>query len=73
MSWEYRVGRRDTGAETHYAVYEVYYDDNEITCWTAAPVYAFGDSALEVQADLAKMLEATKKPVIDINTLEEVL
>ena len=65
--WNNRVIRQtfDTG-EVMFALHEVYYDDNGTPkSITSDPVFPHGETLEELQADIARMLEATKKPVLN--------
>lgn len=66
MHWDYRIVR----TEERLAIHEVYYaDDGVITGCTVEPVAACGEDVNDVFADLMMMHEATRLPVLDIETL----
>ena len=82
MKWNYRVIKTRTPAwnqgsstetiwEEQSEIYEVYYDnDGFVKCWSANPISPSGDSLYWLKWDLQKMLEATEKPIINIEDLK---
>jgi len=71
MSWNYRVMKRktkDTNEEIveFLEIHEVYYDsEGSIEWYTKNGVSVGGSDLGELRADLAHMLEALKKPILD--------
>lgn len=80
MIWNYRVMRAHekipnaSNSETYYAIYEVYYaEDGSITNWTQdASGSPFGATLEEMSNDLAWIMTALTKPVLDYETGKEV-
>jgi len=75
MAWNYRVVhavyKPGTPDEDHtYSLHEVYYNDRgEITLWSKDSISAIGGTADELLADLTRMAEAHKKPVLEWDEL----
>lgn len=69
MPWNYRVMRRtdQTGAQ-YYCIVEAHYQakgDSLPSSWTEGESAPIGESATELLNDLAWMLTALTKPVLD--------
>jgi len=70
VTWNYRVVKKtNTGydnLEEYYGIHEVYYSEEGVPeMVTVEPVGPAGDTLEELKQDLAYMLEALKKPVLD--------
>ena len=66
--WNYRVMRRQykNDDDPVYTIHEVYYNDNgDVEGHTQDAVYAYGNTAEELKADLELMLLAFDKPVLE--------
>ena len=62
MSWNYRVVRNEHGLR----IFDVYYDEAGAPIAThEAPTYVYGETVDDLKAQLALMLEALDKPVIE--------
>ncbi len=78
MTWSYRVVRKiETGYDNlgeYYGIHEVYYDDDgKPEMVTVDPIGPAGDTLKELKCDLAYMLDALKKPVLDYEDIEGVV
>jgi len=76
MSWHYQMTRQPVDGEWVYRIREVYHDmvaDNDLgIMWTAEEMAPFGESARELQEDVALMLhDAFNYPVLDITDPEK--
>lgn len=61
MNWDYRVFFEDAG----YTIRTVYYDDTgAIAACSEKETAPFGESLVELEAELNQLLAALKKPVI---------
>lgn len=72
MTWNYRVVEHYNKEhnETFYNIHSVYYDDNgKIKMWSSDPVYAQGDDLEDLRRELARMLEACDKPILNATEL----
>lgn len=70
MTWNYRICKRTYLSEDALEVHEVYYNpDGSIWAVTEEPVTAFGETLKELRSSLRRMQEATKKEVVDLDTL----
>lgn len=80
MTWDYRIVRRsysdpDDGVSMQYDIHEAYYDDsndskpNLITVDGVPPT---GETLQELKTDLAHMILAFDRPVLDYETREEI-
>ena len=67
MTWTYRVIRDENGG---HRIAEVYTGESS-PMWTETPCYPWGDDLEELRRDMALMLEAFDKPVLDEATLRE--
>ena len=57
--------------EEYFAIHEVYYDEyGYIAFWSENEISPSGDSLYWLKWDLQKMLEATEKPIINIEDLK---
>lgn len=67
MSWNYRIMRRPgPDGSADYAIHEVYYgQDGEVRNWTANGVGPGGETLDELSSDLAFILAALSRPVLD--------
>jgi hypothetical protein len=66
MSWDYRVIRTEGEAGARYAIYEVYYDDEDRPeARTGHPSYPAGETLEELQEDLHSYQAALSQPVLD--------
>lgn len=80
MSWDYRLCKRTYApphpvyddVEIRFAIHEVYYDKRDrITSYTEQPISFQGDSPGDVVISLHQaMLNASAKPVIDLDALD---
>jgi hypothetical protein len=76
--WNYRVMRHEQriadNDEVFYAIHEVYYKDNdEVKGWTAnATGSPCGETMQEMIRDLAWIMTALAKPVLDAATGKEI-
>lgn len=71
MTWNYRVIKQEQPEGTAFAIYEVYYDEQDnIQFISNDPQNPFGETIEELRGDLEYMLQALDKPVLD---MEEVL
>ena len=76
--WNYRVMRHEvqtpSGDETYYAIHEVYYtEDGKIDGWAEdASGSPSGDTFEEMIRDLAWIIAAVTKPILDAETGNEV-
>ncbi|MCA1782025.1 MAG: hypothetical protein LC679_07580 [Intrasporangiaceae bacterium] len=76
MNWNHRVMRKthDTG-EVAYSIREVFYesdgeDAGKIIGWTADAMDPHGETLDELRADLARMLAACDRAVLDEDVLK---
>jgi hypothetical protein len=70
MTWNYRVFRIREKSELHEEVYyevrEVYYNNKgHIETWTEDGINPFGETFLELQADICNMMDALDKPILE--------
>lgn len=72
MAWNYRVFRgADPDGSTYYEICEVHYnDDNKVTGWTNA-ASPMGETFGELINDLAWVMAAITKPILDDKTGQE--
>ena len=76
--WNYRVMRheetRDGESEVFYAIHEVHYAAaNKVRSWTQEPCGSpFGETLEEMTGDLAWILTALTKPVLEFSDGSEV-
>lgn len=70
MVWDYRVTKQVVDGETAHHIREFYYDGGDIVGWTRDPMYAQGETAEGLRADLDRMISAFDYPVIDLDELE---
>ncbi len=69
MTWNYRIIKHNTGDHAHFAIHEVFYDEeNKITSWTTDPIVVNGDSKKDVTSILATMLADIKQQPVLIET-----
>lgn len=76
-NWNYRIMRTvqktPTGEEATYGFHEVYYrEDDSIEGWTEDPCAPMGETFDELSNDLARMLAAMTRPVLDNETGREI-
>jgi len=64
-TWCYRIVRKKIVDGEYYGVYEAYYEDGNLTMVTLESIAPYGDTLEELTMDLAYMLEALKKPVLN--------
>lgn len=74
MSWNYRVIRHyDLNGNPYLAVHDVYYrtqdDGTTLYSWGDTPAHLQGENMEELTAELERMSEALRKPVIDSKSL----
>ena len=68
--WNYRICKETIQDETSFTVREVYYNKKgEIWGSTVNGASPYGESFREIMGDLARMLAAGLKPVINLDTL----
>jgi hypothetical protein len=61
MTWNYRIIKHDTGNISHYAIHEVFYDDDgKIMAWTEDAIEVSGESERDISHILRLMLKDTK-------------
>ena len=66
MTWNYRVVCTTDGEEESFAIYEVYYDDEDRPeARTEQPASPAGETLEELQEDLQAYLRALSEPVLD--------
>ena len=67
MTWRYCITRErlDDGS-IHYALREVYTDDDGSLSWTANPITASGETWQEIANDLGYMSNAAGMDVLDL-------
>jgi hypothetical protein len=66
-SWHYVICReRDDAGDDFYTIREYYFGDDGKTGWTEEPVNPQGDSWSELVTDLAYMMNAAGRPVLDM-------
>jgi hypothetical protein len=72
MTWNYRVVRVEEEGYDRYQLYEVYYDDDgKLEGMTENSMHPYGESVEELQNDLEYMMEALRKPVLDMKDLNK--
>lgn len=77
MKWNHRIMRHtvrnaeDKVAGYDYAIHDVMYDGKKLS-WTSDPVTVSGANRDEVRKTLKLMLEALKKPILDVENGKEV-
>ena len=65
MSWNYRLIQSSDMLGDHFAIHEVYYDDDGKPCQvTDEPQVESEDSIFAMKATLRRMLEACDKPAL---------
>lgn len=77
-TWNYRVLRRpmvtlsrNVTTDPYYEIIEAYYNEAGEIDGYAEKVSPYGDTVEDLQADLNRMLEATTKPVLDLEDVGE--
>lgn len=70
MTWNYRVFRgADPDGSAYYEFRETHYDDNnEVTGWAEGGAAPMGETFRELINDLAWVIAALNKPVLDDKT-----
>ena len=72
MTWDYRVMKRTFKKEIQFAIYEVYYNENDkVELFSEEPMYIYGETLKELKRDLKYYKDAFKKPVLNYNKLEK--
>lgn len=72
MTWNYRVIKQEHPEGTTYAIYEVYYDEQDnILFISKDPMNPHGETITELQNDLKHMRQALKKPILDMDEVLE--
>lgn len=67
--WNYRVMRHERPDDVFYAIHEVYYTGGVVDGWTEEPCGSpFGETMGEMVRDLAWIMTALAKPVLDSET-----
>lgn len=68
MTWNHRIIKKlDSLANVYYEIHEVYYDNRgNPDGWTEDPVTPYGTNLEDLHADLAYLLNALDKPVMEI-------
>lgn len=73
MTWNYRVVRRKTEAETFYQIHEAYYNKKgKVTAITEDGIALGSDDVAGLIRTLPWYIEALLRPVIDYDTRKEV-
>lgn len=62
MKWEYRV----VDDNDYLSIYEVYWERNKISAWSAEPIAVGGDCLKELKYDMKLQKEALKKPILKV-------
>lgn len=71
-TWNYRVIKQEHPTGTSYAIYEVYYDDEDnIEFITKDPISPHGETVNELENDLKYMQKAFSLPVLDMDELDK--
>lgn len=71
MTWNYRVTKRKILGEDVFEIREVYYDKKgKVEAWSGDAIEPCATSKVDLQKDLVRMVEATTKPIIDLDELE---
>ena len=73
MTWNYRIVERDDTMYPWFELRECYYDNEDTSnphMWTANAALAGAETAAELRAQLAHMLEAFEKPPLKMSKLE---
>lgn len=75
-TWRYAVTRgteyEPGGQECDsYAIREVYFDGNKVAGWTAHPTTLRAESIEDLGAEVGRIVEALRRPVIDLRGLDE--
>jgi hypothetical protein len=66
MTWNYCVVHTTSGEEESFAIYEVYYDDEDHSeARTEQPACPAGETLQELQEDMQAYLQALSEPVLD--------
>jgi hypothetical protein len=67
MTWNHRVMRHvDPNGGIWFGIHEVYYDESgEPEGWTETPDGPHGETVEQLVADLARMIEASGRPVLE--------
>ena len=71
MSWNYRVVRKRVymgktmNSEVRFAIHETYYDSDKPVSITTDPMEPYGETLEELKNDLAYMVAALEKPVLN--------
>lgn len=67
MSWNHRVMRHiEENGDEWFGIHEVFYEDNgSIKNWTVDAMDPHGESPFELGTDLARMMAALTKPILD--------
>jgi len=72
MSWNYRVMKKHYKDEIEFAIYEVYYDEEDnIKYWSAEPQFPHGQTIREMKRAFASYQKAFDKPVLDYDEMEK--
>ena len=68
MTWNHRViKKQDNLANVYYEIHEVYYDNKgNPDGWTENPVTPYGNNLEDLHGELAYLLTALDKPVMEI-------
>lgn len=75
MSWSYRVVRRvwPRHQETTFAIHEAYsHADGRVHSLSIDPIEPYAETLDELRDDMARMIAALNRPVLDYETLAEV-
>lgn len=72
MTWNYRVIKQERPEGMTYAIYEVYYDEQDnIQFLSKDPVSPHGETITELTNDLKYMRQALKMPILDMDELDK--
>ena len=73
MSWNYRVFRcADPDGSSFYEIRETHYDEaRKVTGWTEGASAPIGETFRELISDIAWIMAALSKPILDDTTGEE--
>jgi len=65
MVWYYRIIKHKTSNQNHFALHEVFYDDDgNIISWTEQPIDIIGESKADIKRALKQMLLDIETEVI---------
>ena len=80
-TWTYRVVRQIHPEGDSYTIREIYTDTEiangkpvrTITAFSAEPEYPMGETPQELMENLEQMMEALKKPMLEMSELEKIV